>query len=111
MNDDTALISRVEEEPDTQPGARPQADGDGVIHTTLLGNQVYALLWDRIVSHQLRPGDKLSDLRLSEELGVSRTPVREALHWLMQDGIVSARSHHGFFVSSFSSQDVREIYD
>lgn len=76
-----------------------------------LGDQVYAIIWDQIISHRLRPGDKISDLRLSEELGVSRTPIREALHRLAQEGIVRTQSRHGFFVISFSSQDVGEVYD
>src|SRR5690349_20510062 len=81
------------------------------IEQTTLGDQVYSVLWDRIASRRLRPGDKISDLRLSEELGVSRTPVREALHRLAQEGIVRAESRRGFFVTSFSSQDVDEVYD
>lgn len=85
--------------------------GEAPIQQTLLGSQVYDLLWQRIVRHQLRPGDKLSDLRLSEELGVSRTPVREALHRLAQEGIVRAESRRGFFVARFSRRDVREVYD
>jgi DNA-binding GntR family transcriptional regulator len=81
------------------------------IQHTLLGDQVYTLLWKEISSHRLQPGDKLSDLRLSQELGVSRTPVREALHRLAQDGIVRAESRRGFFVTTFSSADVGEVYD
>src|SRR5579859_5765613 len=81
------------------------------INQTLLGDQVYTIIWEQIVNHTLRPGDKLSDLRLSEELGVSRTPIREALHRLSQDGIVRSESRRGFFVATFSSQDVSEIYD
>jgi len=81
------------------------------IQQTSLGDQVYAVIWDQIASHQLRPGDKLSDLRLSQDLGVSRTPVREALLRLAQDGIVRAESRRGFFVASFSSTDVGEVYD
>ena len=81
------------------------------IQRTLIGDQVYAIIWKQIVSHKLRPGDKLSDLRLSEELGVSRTPVREALFRLAQDGIVRAESRRGFTVATFSRQDVDEAYD
>ena len=76
-----------------------------------LGDQVYAIIWEQIIGHRLRPGDKVSDLRLSEELGVSRTPVREALHRLAQEGILRAESRRGFFVTPFSSQDVGEVYD
>jgi DNA-binding GntR family transcriptional regulator len=81
------------------------------IQQTPLGDQVYSILWDQIASRKLRPGDKLSDVRLSQELGVSRTPVREALHRLTQDGIVRTESRRGFFIPTFSSQDVREVYD
>ncbi|HMA34067.1 MAG TPA: GntR family transcriptional regulator [Chloroflexia bacterium] len=92
-------------------GAREEPGGSDAIQQTLLGSQVYDLLWQRIIRHQLRPGDKLSDLRLSEELGVSRTPVREALQRLAQDGIVRAEHRRGFYVAHFSRADVREIYD
>jgi DNA-binding GntR family transcriptional regulator len=81
------------------------------INHSPLGDQVYAIIWERIMSRQIGPGDKLSDLRLSEDLGVSRTPVREALHRLAQDGIVRSESRRGFFLTSFSSQDVAEVYD
>jgi DNA-binding GntR family transcriptional regulator len=81
------------------------------INHSPLGDQVYAIIWERIISGQLGPGDKLSDLRLSEDLGVSRTPVREALHRLAQNGIVRNESRRGFFLASFSSQDVAEVYD
>lgn len=81
------------------------------INHSPLGDRVYAIIWDQIISHKLGPGDKISDLRLSEELGVSRTPIREALHRLSQDGIVRSENRHGFFVATFSSQDVTEVYD
>jgi DNA-binding GntR family transcriptional regulator len=81
------------------------------IQQTPLGDQVYTIIWERIVSNRLRPGDKLSDLRLSEELGVSRTPVREALYRLAQDGVVRSENRRGFFVTSFSRKDVGDVYD
>jgi DNA-binding GntR family transcriptional regulator len=81
------------------------------VQHTSLGDQVYNVLWRQIVNRTLRPGDKISDLQISEELGVSRTPVREALYRLAQDKIVEVKSQRGFFVARFSSQDVREIYD
>ena len=82
-----------------------------VIPRSNLGESVYRLLWDRILDRRLHPGEKLSDLRLSDELGVSRTPVREALHRLVQDGIVRAEPNRGFYVASFSVRDVEEVYD
>lgn len=76
-----------------------------------LGSDVYSVLWDRILSRDLHPGEKLSDLHLSEALGVSRTPVREALHRLVQDGVVVYSPNRGFFVASFSGTDIAEIFD
>lgn len=76
-----------------------------------VGVQVYDQIWERIVNGELKPGEKISDLRLSEDLGVSRTPVREALYLLTQDGIVKSVNNHGFYVATFSNKDVTEIYD
>ncbi len=76
-----------------------------------LGSDVYGILWNWILGHDLHPGQKLSDLHLSEELGVSRTPVREALHRLVQDGIVEYAPNRGFFVARISAVDIAEIFD
>jgi DNA-binding GntR family transcriptional regulator len=76
-----------------------------------LGDDVYQILWERILSRDLHPGEKLSDLKLSAELGVSRTPVREALHRLLQDGVIRAQPNRGFFVTSFNARDIDEIFE
>ena len=94
-------------------GAGATAGGNDLIpiHRRNLGSDVYRILWDRILDRQLHPGEKLSDLRLSEELGVSRTPVREALHRLEKDGVVIAAPNRGFFVASYDRRDIEEIYE
>lgn len=76
-----------------------------------LGSDVYRILRDRILRQELKAGEKLSDLRLSNELGVSRTPIREALHQLVQDGVVVAEPNRGFFVATFSKRDLEEIFE
>lgn len=76
-----------------------------------LGSDVYRVLRDRILKREMHPGEKLSDLRLSAELGVSRTPIREALHQLVQDGVVVAEPNRGFFVATFTPEDLEEIFD
>lgn len=76
-----------------------------------LGADVYRILRDRILRQELHAGEKLSDLRLSSELGVSRTPIREALLQLVQDGIVVAEPNRGFFVATISPKDIAEIFD
>ncbi len=92
---------------------RPDVDRvtPSIIQRRNLGDDVYRILWTRILSRDLHPGDKLSDLRLSAELGVSRTPVREALHRLQQDGVIRTRPNHGFFVTSFNATDIDEIFE
>jgi DNA-binding GntR family transcriptional regulator len=82
-----------------------------IIQRRNLGDDVYQILWSRILSRDLHPGEKLSDLKLSTELGVSRTPVREALHRLLQDGVIRAQPNRGFFVTSFSARDIDEIFE
>lgn len=76
-----------------------------------LGADVYRVLRDRILRQELHAGEKLSDLHLSSELGVSRTPIREALLQLVQDGIVVAEPNRGFFVATIARKDVEEIFD
>ena len=83
----------------------------GRIARSNLGETVYLQLWERILARRLQPGEKLSDLGLSRELGVSRTPVREALQRLVSDGIVRAEPNHGFYIATFSARDIAEIYD
>jgi DNA-binding GntR family transcriptional regulator len=97
----------------TQSGGSANGGGNGsdLIQRRNLGSDVYRILWDRILARQLHPGEKLSDLRLSEELGVSRTPVREALHRLEKDGVVIAEPNRGFFVASYDRRDIEEIYE
>lgn len=91
----------------TRAGATPLKP----IERRNLGSDVYRILRDRILSQELTAGEKLSDLRLSSELGVSRTPIREALHQLAQDGVVIAEPNRGFFVATFTRRDLEEIFE
>jgi DNA-binding GntR family transcriptional regulator len=63
-----------------------------------------------IVSGDVRPGDRLVEERLTEMLGVSRPPLREALRILQRDGLVKSLPRRGFIVVPIAAQDVREIY-
>jgi DNA-binding GntR family transcriptional regulator len=75
-----------------------------------LREDVHAALRARIVEGQLLPGGRLQDVQLAAELGVSRTPVREALLRLVRDGLVENDPNRGFFVAPFSRREVLEIY-
>lgn len=74
----------------------------------LLRDDVYLRLRDAIVDGTLRPGEQLRDQELAARLGVSRTPVREALLRLQQAGLVSARPGRSTTVASLDARPVRE---
>ncbi len=73
-----------------------------------LAVQVFETIRRDIVSGTLAPNSQLSEAELSERLDVSRTPVREALIKLAEDGLVKIVSHVGTFVAPISIESVRE---
>ncbi|SLM29609.1 conserved hypothetical protein [Desulfamplus magnetovallimortis] len=75
-----------------------------------LPTEIYLLLRSRILGFKLLPGVKISDKAIAEELGVSRTPVREALIRLVSHGLVTSLHNRGFTVREFSIKDVKDIY-
>jgi len=75
-----------------------------------LREDVHFLLQERIVKCDLLPGNRLQDVLLAAELGVSRTPVREALLRLEREGLVESDPNRGFFVAPLSRQEVLETY-
>lgn len=74
-----------------------------------LGVQVYLQLLQRIERGDLPTGTKLRDAAIAAELGVSRTPVREALVRLAREGVVSADPGRGFRLPPMSPAELREI--
>lgn len=64
----------------------------------------------RIIEGSYAPGQRLRDAELAESLGVSRTPVREALLRLEREGFVSAQKHLGFSVKGLAEEEIREVY-
>lgn len=71
---------------------------------------MYEYLWKKIVDQELRPGDRVVDLAIAEEAGVSRTPVREAIQRLVQDGLLE-RLPRGVRVAVPTPEDTIELYD
>jgi len=72
---------------------------------------VYEELKEAIVSLRLPPGQPLREAALAEQLGVSKTPIREALSRLQQDGLAETTSFKGAVVTGYSRQDLVEIYE
>jgi DNA-binding GntR family transcriptional regulator len=73
-------------------------------------NRVYEYLLEAILSNELKPGMPIVESEISSKLGVSRTPVREALKELVANGLVSQFSSRGTFVSQITPYDVEEIF-
>jgi len=73
--------------------------------------EVFNMLRDAILSGKLRPGDRLVERELAEQLGVSRTPVREALRKLELENLVTHIPRRGVVVSEISRNDVIEIFN
>ena len=71
---------------------------------------VYEQLRQRIVSGDIPPGERLTEIALAEEFGISRTPVREALRRLEQDGLAE-RAARGMRVRERSPNEILEIYE
>jgi DNA-binding GntR family transcriptional regulator len=74
-----------------------------------LGEQAYLQLLQRIERGDLATGAKLRDATIAAELGVSRTPVREAMVRLAREGVLSAEPGRGFRLAPMSAAEVREI--
>ena len=72
---------------------------------------VCEVLRDAIKRGVLEPGERLMEVQLAEELGISRTPVREAIRKLEQEGYVIMMPRRGTYVSSISVHDVKEIFE
>lgn len=81
---------------------------DGIENLT---DRAYQILKGYIVTLPMNVDVKLSETRLAAELGISKTPVREALRQLAAEGLIDIQSRRGTFLVRFSSEDVKEIFD
>lgn len=76
-----------------------------------LSAKVYNHIRDGILSGKYAKGQELKEKAIGDELGVSRTPVREALRQLELEGLVSIITNRGAFVEGVSVTDIRDIYE
>jgi DNA-binding GntR family transcriptional regulator len=72
--------------------------------------RAYDAILDLIVRQKLRPGEKTSVVALSEELGIGRTPTKEAITRLATEGILSVEGRRGTYVTRLGEEDVRHIF-
>jgi len=80
------------------------------IHRKSLREIVSQAIRQAIMRGDLKPGDRLREVQIAEQMGVSRAPVREAIRDLESAGLVTSRSHKGTFVTELTPSDLWEIY-
>ncbi|WP_408897299.1 GntR family transcriptional regulator [Nocardioides sp. R1-1] len=80
------------------------------IQRSRLADQAYELLKERILTRQLLPGQRLSVPAIAQELELSRSPVREAVQRLVQEGLGTERPHSGAVVASADLPALVDLY-
>ncbi len=75
-----------------------------------LYEEVAELLRQRIFKRELEPGSWIDELKIAEEYGISRTPLREALKVLAAEGLVTMKVRRGAYVTEVSEKDLRDVY-
>lgn len=75
-----------------------------------LREQVVQQIRTSIIEGRINPNDHITEAMLTKQLGVSRTPIREALILLEQEGLVVSEAYRGCFVRAFTQRDVGEIF-
>lgn len=72
---------------------------------------VFETLREAIITGRLKPGERLMEVQMAEEMGVSRTPVREAIRKLELEGFVVMMPRKGAYVSGISLKDIADVYE
>ena len=72
---------------------------------------VFETLREAIINQTLKPGERLMEIQLADEMGVSRTPVREAIRKLELEGLVVMVPRKGAYVAGISMKDIHEVYE
>ena len=94
-----------------------RGDEEGMLHTVVLqsasarsqGERAYLLIRDQIVTLRLAPGSVIGEAQLRQELGLGRTPIREALQRLAHENLVTFVPHRGTFVSDINLTDLHRL--
>ncbi len=89
------------------PGVEPYPPLD----RTDLTERTYAVLKERILTRRMAPGERISVPEVAGALGVSRTPVTDALKRLAVEGLVDIQPRRGTFVTGLNAPDVGDLFD
>ena len=96
----------LREPPDSPAGA--DLDGRGRIARPSLHDAIVTRVRDMVIEGRLAPGSRIHEGKLGGELGVSRTPLREALKFLASEGLLELSPGRGALVRQFSAKDVQD---
>jgi DNA-binding GntR family transcriptional regulator len=89
--------------------ATPRATIAPLLHESL-GERVYRTVRDLILSQVFPPGSKLNVEQICRDLGVSRTPVWDAMRRLESEGLVNTVPRHGVFVLNYGADQIRDLF-
>ena len=78
--------------------------------SSTLRERLYGMIREQIVSGALRPGETVNEVAIAQGLGVSRTPVREAVKRLFDEGLISVLAQSGTYVTPINVRDIEEAY-
>ncbi|MDN5343900.1 MAG: hypothetical protein PWQ18_11 [Clostridia bacterium] len=76
-----------------------------------LQNDIYSYLRKKILAGALKPGERIVETEVASNLGISKSPVREAMRKLEADGLVIIKPRVGGFVVSLGEEDIKDIYE
>ncbi len=93
-----------------QPAPTTDPRGGKSLSPKALYVEVAELLRQRIFRRELEPGSWIDELRIAEEYGISRTPLREALKVLAAEGLVTMKVRRGAYVTEVSATDLADVY-
>jgi DNA-binding GntR family transcriptional regulator len=79
--------------------------------TKAVREKAYEYLKGAILSGRFSPGERLTEEHLARQLGISRTPIREALHKLESEGLITPLATRGFVASQDSREEVEELFE
>ncbi len=83
-----------------------------LIKVNALNQQAYTILKNKILKKEISPGTRLIDSQLAKEFGISRTPLRDAIRKLVEDGLVMpGKNGKGYYVYKPSAKDINEIFE
>lgn len=105
------LIQKVEEIGNSYFSPTSKDKKDNFKSKISMSEKVYQRIKSDILENKLKPGEKLIEENLANEFNVSRTPVREALKQLDQDGLITYYPRRGSVVSQISMKDAQELYE